>query len=129
MPDGAMALTLKAVPENIREARQAVSTAACRCGADVEGVALATSEAVTNIIRNGDGARAKETPAEFRLRAEREGDELVVTVSGGEGGFSPNSDISGVGSALALIASLATSIGFSPSGPGLGLTMRFPCTT
>ena len=127
MPDGEMALTLKAVPENIRKARQAVSTAACRCGADVEGVALATSEAVTNIIRNG--SRAKETPAEFRLRAEREGDELVVTVSGGEGGFSPNSDISGVGSALALIASLATSIGFSPSGPGLGLTMRFPCTT
>jgi anti-sigma regulatory factor (Ser/Thr protein kinase) len=122
---GTLALSLKAVPENVKRARQAAAAAARKCGADAERVALATSEALMHVIRSD---RRKGDAPEVRLEARREGNELVVTVSGGDAGFTPDATVPGLGAGMALIGFLASSIGFGRSETGVDLKMRFPCS-
>ena len=124
MPEKALTLSLEAVPENIPIARRAAVDYARACKADIHRVALAVSEAVTNVVSHGYRDRP---PGPLRLRAELEDSDLVVTVADEGLGMKPKPDSQGLGMGLALIGSTAADIHLHDTDNGLSVTMRFPC--
>src|SRR3954447_18217527 len=100
----------RARPEEIGPVRRDVRAYAQRHGVlDPDAVALAVSEAVSNVVLHAY-ADAPE-PGEVEVVAERHLDNgLVLSVCDGGRAMRPRSDSPGMGVALPLVASLADSL-------------------
>jgi serine/threonine-protein kinase RsbW/stage II sporulation protein AB (anti-sigma F factor) len=118
-------LRMAAVPGAVRAIRRAVRRFAVDHGVeDVDGVALAVSEAATNAVlhayRDGRGG-------DVRVVACAEPDRLVVVVRDYGCGMRPRPDSPGLGVGLSAIGHLATTFNVeAPDGDGTRLRMHFP---
>lgn len=117
-------LGLDALPGNVPVARRAVAEFARACDANPDDVALATSEAVTNVVLH---AYREDIDGELRVSAVLIGGDLVVTVSDDGCGMKPDLDSPGLGMGLAIIGSVTSETSFKTTDSGLDVTMRFPC--
>jgi anti-sigma regulatory factor (Ser/Thr protein kinase) len=124
VPGSPFALELPAVPESVSRARRAVVAYGERFNADPDKLALATSEAVTNVVRH---AYRGEKRGPIRLLAEPDGEDLVVVVSDDGIGMTPDPHSGGLGLGLPLIAALTSEVKLDSSESGLRISMRFPC--
>jgi anti-sigma regulatory factor (Ser/Thr protein kinase) len=92
-------------------------------GFDTDAVALAVTEAVTNVVRHAYSAPG----GTVMLSAETSRDELVVVVA--DEGIGSRGDIArrdpGMGVGLALIRELSTSVYIDATNTGTIVTMRF----
>jgi len=116
-------LTLPAEPASVPTARRAVSDYAERTGVDVEAVAVAVSEAVTNAVLHGfsDGG-----DGHIVIDARLQDGTLTVLVSDDGRGMHPNPDSPGLGFGLPMLAALSDEMGIQPSpAGGTRVTMRF----
>jgi anti-sigma regulatory factor (Ser/Thr protein kinase) len=121
-------LELISAPGSVGVARHAVSDLAERAGADVEAVAVAVSEVVTNAILHAFKENAGDE-ATIELRAHVNGESLLVEIDDNGTGIKPNPGSPGLGYGLALVASLADEIGIAASpGGGTRVQMRFALT-
>jgi anti-sigma regulatory factor (Ser/Thr protein kinase) len=117
--------TYDAVTESVRAARQAIIGVAAAAGFEGDRLAdvwLATSEALTNVVRHAyeDGAGTIEVDAAFA------GGELCVLIADNGRGLSPHESGSGLGLGLMLIVAVADEASISKrSGGGTELSMRF----
>ena len=90
-----------------------------------EAVALAVSEAVTNVVKHAYVGRP---PGEVRIEARLDDEgRLMVTVSDDGRGMVPRSRGIGVGLGLRLISYMCSDVAFAKPGerPGTSVTMRF----
>lgn len=116
--------TLPAMPEAVPALRRAAVQFAAGLGAGdsvVDGVRLAVSEAVSNVILHAYPDR--EEPGPVELTAALDGAELLVTVRDEGSGMSPRIDSPGLGLGLPLIAQTAHSLEVRPAPSG-GTEMR-----
>jgi anti-sigma regulatory factor (Ser/Thr protein kinase) len=89
----------------------------------VEGIALAVSETVTNVILHAyDGEEG-----EIRVSCHVDGERLIIEVIDDGGGIAARHDSPGIGHGLALVGALAQTLDFTRSSDGLGtaVTMSF----
>ena len=107
---------------SVRACRQAVGRYAERVGADPSVVSLAVSEAASNVVFHAYRNRARHP---FTMRAEIDGDRLVVAISDRGTGMKPNPDSSGLGLGLSIISNVSDSVEFDSSEEGLTVLMRF----
>lgn len=116
--------TLPGDIESIPKARHAMVELARRFRCDPDNVAVAVTEAVSNAILHGyrDG-----TTGQIHLVGTNEGSELVVTVADDGVGMSPNPASEGLHMGMVLIAATTSSVDYATTGPGVRVTMRFPC--
>jgi anti-sigma regulatory factor (Ser/Thr protein kinase) len=118
-------LRMAAVPSAVRAIRRAVRRFALDHDVeDLDGVALAVSEAATNAVlhayRDGD-------EGDVRVVACAEPDRLVVVVRDYGCGMRPRPDSPGLGVGLSAIGHLASAFNVeSPEGDGTRLRMHFP---
>jgi anti-sigma regulatory factor (Ser/Thr protein kinase) len=117
-------LSLAADSESVGRARHAVSEFASEHGADPDDVALAVSEAVSNAVVHAFRGRE---PGRVDVRANVDGETIIVTIADDGVGVAPNPDSPGLGLGLALIGSLTERVELRRDGPGTTLVMRFPC--
>jgi serine/threonine-protein kinase RsbW len=118
-----LVLELPAVPESVARARRAVVAYGASHNADLDRLALATSEAVTNVIRH---AYRGERRGPIRVEAQPNGEDLVVAVSDDGVGMAPDPDSTGLGFGLPLIAAMTSEVKLDSSETGLRVSMRFP---
>jgi serine/threonine-protein kinase RsbW/stage II sporulation protein AB (anti-sigma F factor) len=114
-----------AVADSVPVARRALVAMALEAGAEadqLEAVALAVSEALTNAVLHAypDG------PGQIRVSAWAAGTELVVVIADDGNGFRAHSERPGLGVGLGLIATLSDEFEIVqlPSG-GTEVQMRF----
>jgi anti-sigma regulatory factor (Ser/Thr protein kinase) len=107
---------------SVRSCRQAAAEYARKVGADPSVVALATSEAASNVVFHAYRDRA---PEPFTLTAEVDADTLLVTITDRGGGMRPNPKSSGLGLGLSIIGNVAESVEFDSTDSGLTVRMRF----
>jgi serine/threonine-protein kinase RsbW/stage II sporulation protein AB (anti-sigma F factor) len=107
---------------SVAEARGAVAALARNVGAPVQGVSLATSEAVTNAVihafRGRDGGR-------IVVRAGVDRNTMVVEVSDNGIGMVPNLDTPGLGLGTSLISQVSREAKFESSDHGTTVTILF----
>ena len=120
-------LTLErpAVPASVRELRAALVDFARACGASapvLDAVALAVTEATTNVVRHAYGDQAAD-PGPIDVSASAVGGELIVTVADRGDGLRAGRASPGLGLGLALIARSADRIDLRTSGDG-GVEIR-----
>jgi anti-sigma regulatory factor (Ser/Thr protein kinase) len=123
-PETSLHRTLPAMPEAVPALRRAAVQFVTGLGAGdsvVDGVRLAVSEAVTNVILHAYPGR--ETPGPVELTAALHGAELLVTVRDEGAGMGPRIDSPGLGLGLPLIAQTAHSLEVRPAPSG-GTEMR-----
>jgi anti-sigma regulatory factor (Ser/Thr protein kinase) len=115
-----------AVPDGLREIRDAVELLARDCGLrgrEAGGMVLAVSEAAANAIVHG--YRGDE--GVIRVRARREDGELMVVVADDGRGFVPRTDSPGLGLGLPIIANVALRMEVVSEGTGTEVHIVFPC--
>jgi anti-sigma regulatory factor (Ser/Thr protein kinase) len=122
-----LVLTYPAVPQSVAAIRAALARFARNSGAPsriAEAVALAASEAATNVVIHA--YRDSAEPGHIEVIGALAADELVITVRDAGGGLRPRSDSPGLGLGLAIIAQIADRLDLldSPSG-GLEVRMYF----
>ncbi|MDP9228651.1 MAG: ATP-binding protein [Actinomycetota bacterium] len=121
--DPPLQLELEANAPSVGLARHAVSEFAEQAGADAGAVAIAVSEAVTNVVLHAYTDRPAGT---INVSASRNGEGILVTVQDDGRGIAPNPDSPGLGFGLALVAHLADEIGIrAPADGGTTISMRF----
>ena len=115
---------LELIPEapSVAEARGSVAELARTVGGPVQGVSLATSEAVTNSVIHAYRGRE---PGRIVVRAWVEGDTIVVEVSDDGIGMVPNLDTPGLGLGTSLISQVAREATFESSDAGTTVRMTF----
>ena len=121
-PSAPLDIELPAVADSVRTARHAVAAFCAGQALDHDGVAIAVSEAVGNVVTHAyrdvhDGA--------VRVFADLEPGSLLIVVSDDGRGMTPRSDSPGMGIGLVLIARIATSLRIDDGSSGTRLTMRF----
>jgi anti-sigma regulatory factor (Ser/Thr protein kinase) len=108
----------------VPELRRALGAAIAGRGFDKDAVALAATEAITNVVRH-----AYQTPGGWvTLTAAASADELVVVVADSGLGMRSlilKSDSKSLGMGLALIRELCAHVRIEPTHAGTTLTMRF----
>jgi anti-sigma regulatory factor (Ser/Thr protein kinase) len=107
----------------VSELRRTLLAGIAGRGFDTDAVALAVTEAVTNVVRHAyPGSEGTVT-----LSAEASEDELVVVVTdagvGSRGHTMPTNP--GIGIGLTLIRELSASVRVEPTNTGTTITMRF----
>ena len=115
-------------PEAVGELRHWIEQLSSEAGATAgqcADVALAVSEALTNVVMHAYVGRPK--PGPMRIRAEHVDRRLQVEVEDDGIGLGPRPDSPGAGLGLALIASLATELelALGPGGAGTLVRMTF----
>jgi len=121
---GSFSRTVRAIPDAVPALRRAAVQFAAGLGAGapvLDGVRLAVSEAVTNVILHAYPDR--EEPGPVELTAALEGAELLVTVRDEGTGMAPRIDSPGLGLGLPLIAQTAHSLEVRQAPTG-GTEMR-----
>ena len=104
----ALDITLPAVPGAASSARRAVGELATGQVGDAEAVALAVSEAVTNVVVHAYRDKDPDAkPGEVHVTVTIDGEELLVSVADDGTGMRARSDSPGAGLGLPLIAKLA----------------------
>jgi serine/threonine-protein kinase RsbW len=115
-----------AIPESVAPMRHAVvDFAAANGGSDweLEGIALAVCEALTNVVVHAYVGRAE--PGVVTLRAWMEGECLQIVV-GDEGiGMRRRTDSPGLGHGLPVIYRIAEDVQIEDGTPGMRLRMSF----
>ena len=119
--EGHFKAVLPAVPASVAEARHAVARFAESQGADPEQIAIAVSEAVSNVVRHAYCGRE----APVAVEAVSEDRDVVVTVKDRGIGMRPTQDHEGPGYGLPLISNLADHVVVDSLGWGLTVQMRF----
>ena len=115
---------VSAVPSSVPLLRRALRATIAGRGFDEDAVALAATEAITNVVRHAyqpPGGSVTLTAAAF-------GDELVVVVADegiGMRSLTLQSDPKSLGMGLALIRELCAHVRIEPTQAGTTLTMRF----
>ncbi len=116
-----------ALPESVSAIRAALQSFAERCSISrqtIEAVALAASEAATNVVVHA--YRDVEEPGRIEVTAALAADELWVIVTDAGSGLRPRTDSPGLGLGLAIIAQVADGVDLvKPAAGGLELRMRF----
>jgi len=107
---------------SVAEARGAVAEMARHVGAPVQGVSLATSEAVTNSVIHGFRGRDE---GRIVVRARVERDAMVVEVTDDGIGMVPNLNTPGLGLGTSLISQVSREAKFQSSDEGTTVTMVF----
>ncbi|HEX6115538.1 MAG TPA: ATP-binding protein [Solirubrobacterales bacterium] len=107
---------------SVRACRQAVAEYAERVGADPSVVSIAVSEAASNVVFHAYRDRER---LPFTVRADVDGDRLIIAVSDRGSGMKPNPDSPGLGLGLSIIGSVADSVEFDSTDGGLTVTIRF----
>ena len=107
---------------SVAEARGAVGELARNVGAPVQGVSLATSEAVTNCVIHAFRGR---DDGRIVVRAWIEENALVVEVADDGIGMVPNLDTPGLGIGTSLISQVSREATFESSEQGTTVTMTF----
>lgn len=114
-------------PDSVSAIRKALQAFARRCRVPretVDAVALAVSEAATNVVVHA--YRDAEQPGEIEVAAALAADELWVIITDRGSGMRPRTDSPGLGLGLAIIAQMADGIDLvKPAAGGLELRMRF----
>jgi serine/threonine-protein kinase RsbW len=119
-------IRLPAVPGAASDARRAVHAVASGRVADGYAVALAVSEAVTNVIVHAYRERDRNAaPGEVRVTVAVEADELTVTVADEGIGMTPRVDSPGAGLGLPIIATLADRFEVQRLGGGTRVLLAF----
>jgi anti-sigma regulatory factor (Ser/Thr protein kinase) len=116
--------TWPATPEHVRDARTRVAELARRAGvpqAQLDGVRLAVTEAVSNAVVHGYRGRA---PGAVTVTAEAEDSELRVVVRDDGCGLRARTDSPGAGLGLPLIAEVAESVSVCSGRDGHGTVLR-----
>jgi anti-sigma regulatory factor (Ser/Thr protein kinase) len=115
---------VSAVPRSVPELRRALRATIAGRGFDEDAVALAATEAITNVVQH-----AYQTPGgSVTLTATASADELVVVVADaglGMRSLALRSDPKSLGMGLALIRELCAHVRIEPTHTGTTLTMRF----
>ena len=117
-----------AVAEEVARLRRAVSLVAEQAGATEArraDLALAVSEALSNVVNHAYTDR--ETPGPMRVALELDGETLLLEVSDEGAGVRPRLASAGAGLGLAVMSALATELTLSPGDGGTGtrVVMRF----
>jgi anti-sigma regulatory factor (Ser/Thr protein kinase) len=117
--------TYAAVPSSLARARRAVTDIAAAGGAtrdEVDGIRLAASEALTNVILHAYGDR----PGEIYVTAAVAGHEFWLLIADDGAGLQQGGGKSGLGLGLTLIAQACEELTIvQRSGGGTELRMRF----
>jgi anti-sigma regulatory factor (Ser/Thr protein kinase) len=117
----------RADPHAISDARHAALVFAREHGVPgerLDAIALAVSEAATNVVMHA--YRNREDPGTFTLALDLEGPSLLINVSDDGLGLTPRDDSPGLGFGLPIIANVTDAYAFLPTdGGGTWLTMRF----
>lgn len=120
-----------ATPAAIAQLRHSARDFAAVHGADAklaDDVALAVSEAVTNVVKYAYGPGQGNAGEEVSLRAEVSSGWLEVRVCDGGAGFGRGSS-DGLGLGLSIMASLSAELTIVQEGDGTEVRMRFPLPT
>jgi anti-sigma regulatory factor (Ser/Thr protein kinase) len=120
--------SVPATPEQVATVRREMSAFALAHGASeatVQAVALAASEAATNVVVHA--YRHRDEPGPMIAEAFVEDDEIVVMVSDEGRGMKPRPDSPGAGLGLPIIAQMADRFEVSDRhGSGVAVQMHFP---
>jgi anti-sigma regulatory factor (Ser/Thr protein kinase) len=119
-------LELPAVADSVPEARSAAVAFARAAGASeraLADVALAVSEAATNVVLHAYRDRAD--AGTLTLEAERRDTLLEIVVTDAGGGLEPRTDSPGLGMGLALMAAVATSLQLDHDGTHTRVHLTF----
>jgi serine/threonine-protein kinase RsbW len=115
---------ISALPSSVPQLRVALGDVIAGRGFDEDAVALAVTEAVTNVVRHAyPGPVGMVT-----LSAQASKNELVVVVTDeghGSRGFTMRATPPGLGMGLALIRELCASVRVEPTNSGTTITMYF----
>lgn len=113
---------LPATVESVARARRAVRRFSTGLDVDVEGITLAVSEAVANVVAHayGDGE-----PGVIDLSATAAQDEVAIVVRDRGRGMEAPAVRPGAGFGIAIIRRLAETVDVRDGAPGVALTMRF----
>jgi serine/threonine-protein kinase RsbW len=121
----AMSRGYAATPDSVPIARQALVAIAQAAGAEeeqLEAVALAASEALTNAVRHAYSGR----PGRIYVSAWTAGEALVVVIADNGRGLRAHTDTPGLGVGLGLIAKLSDEFEIvQPRSGGTEVQMRF----
>jgi anti-sigma regulatory factor (Ser/Thr protein kinase) len=113
---------LPAIVESVARARHAVRAFATGLDVDVEGIALAVSEAVANVVvhayRDGEAGV-------IDLSATAAPDEVAIVVRDRGRGMEAPAARPGAGFGIEIIHRLAQTVALDDGAPGVALTMRF----
>ncbi len=110
-------VTYDAQPGSVAAARAALSDFAAQVGASavqVDGVALAVSEAVTNAVLHA----YREAPGQIHVTAALAGSELWILIADDGGGMRPEADRPGLGLGLGLISQVCDNMAIAPCSSG-----------
>ena len=114
-----------AIADSVPLARRALVTVAEAAGVEddqLEAVALASSEALTNAVRHAYGGR----PGQIRVSAWTTGETFVVIIADDGRGLQVQSDAAGLGVGLGLIAKVTDELEIvQPACGGTEVQMRF----
>ncbi len=121
----AMSRRYPAIAESVPIARRALVAVAGAAGADeeqIEAVALAASEALTNVVRHAYAGHA----GRIQVSAWTAGDTLVVVIADEGRGLQAHTEAPGLGVGLGLIAKLSDDFEIvQPASGGTEVQMRF----
>jgi anti-sigma regulatory factor (Ser/Thr protein kinase) len=125
-PPSASSLTLQeqlpATVESVAAARSAVRRFASHLEVDVDGMVLAVSEAVANVVSH---AYDVDAPGVIELAATASPYEVAVVVRDHGRGLRGGKRSAGAGYGIEIIRRLAQHVALDDSGRGVALTMRF----
>ena len=121
--DSTISLQLPAEPRSVPTARHALQRFAADTGVDVQAVALAVSEAVTNAVQHA----YPDADGEIMVRA-LVNDVLRVIVSDRGAGFAPRPRDGRLHLGLAVISEVADAVDITAGSDGVEIEMRFART-
>jgi anti-sigma regulatory factor (Ser/Thr protein kinase) len=113
---------LPATVESVAEARQAVRRFVDELDVDVEGIALAVSEAVANVVTHAYG---EGEPGVIDLSVATAREEVAIVIRDRGRGMTAPSLRPGAGFGFEIIRRLAETVTVDESAPGVALTMCF----
>jgi stage II sporulation protein AB (anti-sigma F factor) len=119
---GRLELELPAQPRSVASARHAVRDFCAGEVLDHQAVAIAVSEAVTNVVMHSYPAGVD---GRVRLVATLQGTSLVITVADRGRGMRARAQRPGLGAGLDLIARLSNGVEIDDRSSGTTVTMRF----